>query len=145
MGKATEATNRFRRVLAACAHAGLYQIILDGGSIISELVQMVQRGGSISEHLLSYVDRLAAGSRGASQDRMVPISGAQALGGLSARETEILKLIARGLSNKEIARSLDIGPETVKSHLKSAFTKLGVERRAQAVSRAQTLGLVTTQ
>jgi LuxR family maltose regulon positive regulatory protein len=145
VGKATEATNRFRRVLAACAHAGLYQIILDGGSIVSELVQMVQRGGSISEHLLSYVDRLVAGSRGASQDRMVPISGAQALGGLSARETEILKLIARGLSNKEIARSLDIGPETVKSHLKSAFTKLGVERRAQAVSRAQTLGLVTTQ
>jgi LuxR family maltose regulon positive regulatory protein len=64
---------------------------------------------------------------------------------LSARETEILKLIAQGLSNKEIARSLDIGPETVKSHLKSVFTKLGVERRAQAVSRAQTLGLVTTQ
>ena len=76
---------------------------------------------------------------------MVPISRAQAPGGLSARETEILTLIAEGLSNKEIARSLDIGPETVKSHLKSIFTKLGVERRAQAVSRAQTLGLVTTQ
>ena len=64
---------------------------------------------------------------------------------LSPRETEILTLIAGGLSNKEIARSLYIGPETVKSHLKSVFTKLGVERRAQAVSRAQTLGLVTTQ
>jgi LuxR family transcriptional regulator, maltose regulon positive regulatory protein len=145
VGKTTEATNRFHRVLAACTHAGLYQIILDGGSIISELVQMVQRSGNISEHLMSYVDRLVAGSRRAPQDRMVPISRAQAPGGLSARETEILKLIAQGLSNKEIARSLDIGPETVKSHLKSAFTKLGVERRAQAVSRAQTLGLVTTQ
>jgi LuxR family maltose regulon positive regulatory protein len=145
VGKTTEATNRFHRVLAACTHAGLYQIILDGGSIISELVQMVHRSGNISEHLMSYVDRLVAGSRRAPQDRMVPISRAQAPGGLSARETEILKLIAQGLSNKEIARSLDIGPETVKSHLKSAFTKLGVERRAQAVSRAQTLGLVTTQ
>ncbi|WP_197033519.1 LuxR C-terminal-related transcriptional regulator [Bradyrhizobium sp. URHD0069] len=145
VGKTAEATDRFRRVLAACAHAGLYQIILDGGSLISELVQMVQRSGSISEHLMSYVDRLVAGSRRAPQDRIVPISRAQALGGLSARETEILKLIAQGLSNKEIARSLDIGPETVKSHLKSVFTKLGVERRAQAVSRAQTLGLVTTQ
>jgi len=145
VGKTAEATNRFRRVLAACAHAGLYQIILDGGSIISELVQMVQRSGSISEHLMPYVDRLVAGSRRAPHDRMVPISRAQALGGLSARETGILKLIAEGLSNKEIARSLDIGPETVKSHLKSVFTKLGVERRAQAVSRAQTLGLVTTQ
>jgi LuxR family maltose regulon positive regulatory protein len=64
---------------------------------------------------------------------------------LSARETDILRLIAQGMSNKEIARNLDIGPETVKTHLKSVFTKLGVERRAQAVSRAQTLGLVTTE
>jgi LuxR family maltose regulon positive regulatory protein len=145
VGKTAEATNRFRRVLAACAHAGLYQIILDGGSIISELVQIVQRSGSISEHLMSYVDRLMADSQRARQDRLVPTFRAQALHALSTRETEILKLIAQGLSNKEIARSLDIGPETVKSHLKSVFTKLGVERRAQAVSRAQTLGLVTTQ
>ena len=126
--------------------AGLYQTILDGGPIISELVQMAQRGGNINERSDS---PMSIGSwpdlQRAAQDRLVPISGAQALGALSARETDILKLIARGLSNKEIARSLDIGPETVKSHLKSVFTKLGVERRAQAVSRAQTLGLVTTQ
>jgi len=49
------------------------------------------------------------------------------------------------LSNKEIARAFISGPEAVKSHLKNVFTKLGVEKRAQAVSRAQTLGLVTTQ
>jgi hypothetical protein len=47
--------------------------------------------------------------------------------------------------NKEIARHLDIGPETAKSHLKSVFAKLGVERRSQAVSRSQTLGLVITE
>jgi LuxR family maltose regulon positive regulatory protein len=145
VGKTAEATNQFRRILAACAGGGLYQIILDEGSIISDLVQMVQRSGSISAHLMSYVDRLVADSQKARQDRLVPTFGAQALHALSTRETEILKLIAQGLSNKEIARSLDIGPETVKSHLKSVFTKLGVERRAQAVSRAQTLGLVTTQ
>jgi len=145
VGKAAEATNRFRRILAACAGGGLYQIILDEGSIISDLVQMVQQSGSISAHLMSYVDRLVADSQGARQDRLVPIFRAQALHALSTRETEILKLIAQGLSNKEIARGLDIGPETVKSHLKSVFTKLGVERRAQAVSRAQTLGLVTTR
>jgi LuxR family transcriptional regulator, maltose regulon positive regulatory protein len=145
VGKAADATNRFRRILAACAGGGLYQTILDEGSIISDLVQMVQKSGSTNAHLMSYVDRLVADSQRARQDRLVPTFRAQALHALSIRETEILKLIAQGLSNKEIARSLDIGPETVKSHLKSAFTKLGVERRAQAVSRAQTLGLVTTQ
>jgi len=95
--------------------------------------------------MIPYVDRLEAGLQRAGQDRLAPTSGARILSALSPRETDILTLIAEGLSNKEIARSLDIGPETVKSHLKSIFTKLGVERRAQAVSRAQTLGLVTTR
>jgi LuxR family maltose regulon positive regulatory protein len=142
VGKTAEATNRFRRILAACAGGGLYQIILDEGC---DLVQMVHQSGSISAHLMSYVDRLVADSQRARQDRLVPTFRAEALHALSTRETEILKLIAQGFSNKEIARNLDIGPETVKSHLKSVFTKLGVERRAQAVSRAQTLGLVATQ
>ena len=63
---------------------------------------------------------------------------------LSTREAAILKLIAQGLSNKEIARSLDVTPETVKSHVKNIFIKLGAEKRAQAVARAQSLGLITT-
>jgi DNA-binding CsgD family transcriptional regulator len=60
---------------------------------------------------------------------------------LSAREGDILRLIAEGRSNKEIARDLAITPETVKSHVKHIFAKLNVEKRAQAVSRAQVLGL----
>jgi LuxR family maltose regulon positive regulatory protein len=137
--------SRFRRVLAACAAAGLYQTVLDEGPIISELLRTTQEGGNVKTDLIPYVDRLVAGLQRAGQDRLAPTSGARILSALSPRETDILTLIAEGLSNKEIARSLYIGPETVKSHLKSVFTKLGVERRAQAVSRAQTLGLVTTQ
>jgi LuxR family maltose regulon positive regulatory protein len=144
-GKVAEAVARFRRVLAACAAAGLYQTVLDEGPIISNLLQTAQESGNLRPDMIPNVDRLLVGLQRAGQDRLVPTFRAQALDALSTRETEILKLIAQGLSNKEIARGLDIGPETVKSHLKSVFTKLGVERRAQAVSRAQTLGLVTTQ
>jgi LuxR family maltose regulon positive regulatory protein len=143
-GKVAEAADRFRRVLAASAAAGLYQTVLDEGSIISKLLQATQESGYVKTDMIPYVDRLAAGLQRAGQDRS-PTSGAPILSALSPRETDILTLIAEGLSNKEIARSLYIGPETVKSHLKSVFSKLGVERRAQAVSRAQTLGLVTTQ
>jgi LuxR family maltose regulon positive regulatory protein len=106
---------------------------------------MVQQSGNIGAPLMSYANRLIVDSQRARQDRLAPTFRVQALQALSPRETDILTLIAGGLSNKEIARSLYIGPETVKSHLKSVFTKLGVERRAQAVSRAQTMGLVTTQ
>ena len=144
-GKAAEAVSRFRRVLTACAAAGLYQTILDEGPIISELLRATQESGNVKPDLAPYVDRLTAGLQRAGQDRSAPTSGARILSALSPRETDILTLIAEGLSNKEIARNLYIGPETVKSHLKSVFAKLGVERRAQAVARAQTLGLVTTQ
>jgi LuxR family transcriptional regulator, maltose regulon positive regulatory protein len=54
------------------------------------------------------------------------------------------KATSSSLSNKEIARTLIIAPETVKSHVKHIFIKLGVEKRAQAVSHAQSLGLVST-
>jgi LuxR family transcriptional regulator, maltose regulon positive regulatory protein len=144
-GKIAEAASRFRRVLAACAAAGIYQTVLDEGPIISELLRTTQEGGNVKTDLIPYVDRLVAGMQRGGQDRSASTSSARILSALSPRETDILTLIAEGLSNKEIARSLYIGPETVKSHLKSVFTKLGVERRAQAVSRAQTLGLVTTQ
>jgi LuxR family maltose regulon positive regulatory protein len=144
-GLVAEAADRFRRVLATCAAAGLYQTVLDEGPIISKLLRAARESDNVTTDMIAFIDRLAAGLQRAQQDRLSPMSGARALSSLSPRETAILKLIAQGLSNKEIARSLYIGPETVKSHLKSVFLKLSVEKRAQAVSRAQTLGLVTTQ
>jgi LuxR family maltose regulon positive regulatory protein len=61
---------------------------------------------------------------------------------LSRRETGILQMIAHGLSNKRIAQSLGITPETVKSHAKSIFVKLATRTRAQAVSRAEAIGFL---
>lgn len=54
---------------------------------------------------------------------------------LSDRQLEIMRFVARGFSNKEIARELDIGPDCVKAHLKTIFARLGVSNRAEAVSR----------
>jgi LuxR family maltose regulon positive regulatory protein len=145
LGKAAEAANRFRRILTACAAAGIHQTVLDETPLIAELLEMVRERTDLNEGLLPFVDRILAASRRPRQNHLGPASRTAALGTLSARETDILELIAQGMSNKEIARNLDIGPETVKTHLKNVFTKLGVERRAQAVSRAQTLGLVSTE
>jgi LuxR family maltose regulon positive regulatory protein len=62
---------------------------------------------------------------------------------LSQRETGILKLIAHGMSNKRIALSLGITPETVKTHTKSIFVKLATRTRAQAVACAEGIGLLS--
>ena len=61
---------------------------------------------------------------------------------LTARERDVLAMISQGLSNKHIARALEISPETVKSHVKHIFLKLTVSTRAEAVSRAGSLGLL---
>jgi ATP/maltotriose-dependent transcriptional regulator MalT len=61
---------------------------------------------------------------------------------LSRRETGVLQMIAHGMSNKRIAQSLGITPETVKTHAKSIFVKLSTRTRAQAVARAESIGFL---
>ena len=61
---------------------------------------------------------------------------------LSARETEVLRLVARGLTNADIGRELFIGEATVKTHLLRAFAKLDVADRTAAVTRAMSHGLL---
>ncbi|MED4601278.1 response regulator transcription factor [Paenibacillus validus] len=58
---------------------------------------------------------------------------------LTEQETRILRLIAKGLSNKEIADRLHITGETVKSHIKNVYRKLGINNRVQALQRAEQL------
>jgi len=62
--------------------------------------------------------------------------------GITARELEILTLVARGLSNREIATELFVSENTVKTHCARAFNKLGAARRTQAVQRGKELGLL---
>jgi len=62
--------------------------------------------------------------------------------GVTDREFEVLELLAAGLSNKEIARRLDVSPNTVKTHVAKLYEKLGVERRTAAVDKARALALI---
>jgi DNA-binding NarL/FixJ family response regulator len=61
---------------------------------------------------------------------------------ITARERDILVMISQGSSNKRIARDLKISPETVKSHNKRIFMKLGASTRTEAVCRAGSMGLL---
>jgi LuxR family maltose regulon positive regulatory protein len=143
--QATEALATFGGVVTTFARAGIYQTILDEGIEVGPLLVAFQEnaertGGS--PKLMSYVSKLIEAWNSRYQPHQTPTSAITE--SLSAREGDILRLIAEGLSNKEIARNLAITPETVKSHVKHIFTKLNVEKRAQAVTRAQILGLTGT-
>jgi DNA-binding CsgD family transcriptional regulator len=72
-----------------------------------------------------------------------PVSGpAVAEGPLTARELEVLRLMAQGLGNKEIGRVLGVSSHTAKFHVASVLTKLGVHSRTEAVSAGIRNGLV---
>jgi len=146
-GERVNAQIALRKVLGMGMKEGLYQTILDQGpemgTLLSSVRENAARTGDPAD-FVSYVDRLIEGygARYQSQGNESTTSAVEEP--LSAREGNVLDLIAEGRSNKEIARILSIAPETVKSHVKHIFIKLNVERRAQAVSRAQSLGLVGT-
>ncbi len=62
---------------------------------------------------------------------------------LTAREMEVIQLMAQGLANKQIALSLSISEHTVKFHLSSLYAKLGISSRTEAVKRGIELGLIS--
>nr|WP_231980295.1 LuxR C-terminal-related transcriptional regulator [Tessaracoccus coleopterorum] len=61
---------------------------------------------------------------------------------LTAREVDVLRLMATGAGNREIARSLFVTEATVKSHVSHIFTKLDVDSRSRAIHVAQETGLI---
>lgn len=101
-----------------------------------EAVRTVAGGGSLVAPVVT--QRLLTGLKGlettfASLDRPDP---------LTDRETEILRLMAGGFSNKEIANSLGVAEGTVKNHVSNILSKLGVRDRTRAVLKAFEMGIV---
>jgi DNA-binding NarL/FixJ family response regulator len=119
------------RVLGAI-RAGARGYLLKGASAeeIARAVRLVDAGGSYLEPRVA--TRVMA-------QVQTPHRASLAL---SAREREVLHLVAEGLPTKQIARSLSITERTVKFHVNSIFHKLGAENRAQAVALAAQRGLL---
>jgi len=85
--------------------------------------------------LVAELMRLPRGGEGSGEDSLIEP--------LTAREKEVLQLMAQGLANKQIALSLSISEHTVKFHLSSLYAKLGISSRTEAVRRGIELGLIS--
>lgn len=87
-------------------------------------------------HLTIRLVSSGAGPRLLLEEHGIPLSDPDPDYGLTPREVDVLRLVGRGLTNKEAARLLNVGPSTVRKHLENAFAKLGVGTRTAAIARA---------
>ena len=114
-------------------------------AIYSVLIAVLFAGAGIwlGTRLLGPRERLAEGPVAAApKPTLTPDDTARERLGITRRELEILHLVARGLSNREIGQTLFVSENTVKTHCSRAFDKLGARRRTEAVRRSKELGLL---
>ena len=122
---------------------GYVRIFIDEGAPMADLLRQTAAHGTS----MDYVQRLLAALQ-ADQDRRErrlhpSAANVQLLSEpLTDRELEVLRLVAIGQSNEEIAATLVISSETVKKHLKNIYGKLEVHSRLEAVNRAREAGVL---
>jgi LuxR family maltose regulon positive regulatory protein len=133
-GDQATALERLSRALEVAAPEGYYRAFLDEDARILALLPDVRRVAP------SFVDQLLAHGEVPSPREETPPR--PLIEPLSERELEVLRLIASGLSNREIAEELVIATGTVKRHINHIYGKLGVHSRTQAVAEAKELGLL---
>jgi LuxR family maltose regulon positive regulatory protein len=129
------------KALALAEPEGFVRIFVSEGPVMAELVEQAAPGVISAD----YAQRLRAafGLAGAAPaPRLAPAAAPPAVEALSERETEVLRLVASGLSNAEAGRKLFIAPSTVKKHLENIYDKLGTRSRTQAIARAREIGLL---
>ncbi len=141
-----EASAEAARALEHGATAGLYRTFLDAGDATRHLLEWLfeRRDGAagIPDELRPYVRSLLEGFPERTPEAGSARTRHRSGESLSPRERHILTLMSHGLSNKRIAKMLEITPETVKSHAKHILLKLAAQTRVEAVSRAYSLGLI---
>jgi DNA-binding NarL/FixJ family response regulator len=119
-----------RALLTEAIDAGASGFLMKEAPLVDlvRAIEIVARGGTYVDPVLAGVFAMSQANGGAPE--------------LTQREREVLRLLADGFANEEIGRQLFISPETVRTHIRKAMTKLDAETRTQAVAKALRLSLI---
>ncbi|MDQ3810072.1 MAG: LuxR C-terminal-related transcriptional regulator, partial [Chloroflexota bacterium] len=126
------------RALTLAEPEGYVRIFVDEGQPMRTLLRRAAASGTTS----SYTQRLLSAFNEPAQPASTPAHAAGLVEPLTGREVEILRLVAAGMRNQEIADHLVISPATVKRHIANAYGKLGASHRTEAIVRANELNLL---
>ena len=135
-GRQAEALAALERALALAEPEGYARVFIDQGEVIAALLSQV-------DILPAYVGRLLVALENETKANLpLDLDQSSLVEPLSERELELLRLIAAGMTNQAVAEALVVSVNTVKTHARSIYGKLGVHNRTQAATRARELGLI---
>jgi ATP/maltotriose-dependent transcriptional regulator MalT len=135
-GNTDAAQTDLSATLAAAVSVGYVRLFLDEGPAAEELLAAADRRAGSAAYA-TVLRRAAHAGPGVRTESDVGVDE-----GLSDRELEVLRLLATELSGPEIARQMYVSLNTLRTHTKHIFTKLGVNTRRAAVRRATELGVL---
>ncbi|MBX0326098.1 LuxR C-terminal-related transcriptional regulator [Oscillochloris sp. ZM17-4] len=128
-----------QRALALAEPEGYVRLFADEGAPLARLLERMKDEG---RRMNEYIDTLCAAIKTQIEPHPSSFIFHPSTEPLTAREREVLRLIAEGLSNHELAARLHLSPQTVKVHTRNIYGKLGVTSRTQAVARGRELGFL---
>lgn len=145
-GQQAAGLRRMRDALEFAAREGFVRSVLDEGEgLLLRVAELRERSGDMAPGMAAFVDQLLAPAGPAceavSSEPRAPAENLQGI--LSARELQVLRLLADGLRNREIAERIFVSETTVKAHLRSINLKLGAQNRTHAIALARQMRLVT--
>ena len=137
LGRIEQALTALERAISIAEPGGYVRIFVAKGALMAKLLQKAAAHGVAA----GYVSKLLA-AFGKAAPPLLPHPSPPLIEPLSKRELEVLRLVAAGLSNREIAAELFLAVGTVKKYTSNIYGKLNVRQRTQAVARARELGLL---
>ena len=126
-----------------CQRQGALRTLMDEGEQLREVLRFGREkmpSWQSRSDVAAYVDKIIGASRLSEPQRRNPSARPQ----FSTKETEVVRHLTEGLSNRDLAGAMTMAPDTVKWHLKNIFGKLGVNNRTQAVLRLREMGFSNT-
>jgi LuxR family maltose regulon positive regulatory protein len=144
VGDTARATSILGRALSLAEPEVYVRMFVDEGDPMAALLRHLPANGASA----GYVDRLLVALRRSGGGNRMSVGptissyGQRLPEALSERELEVLRLVASGRSNREIARELYVSLGTVKTHINNTYRKLGANSRTKAVARARDLNLL---
>jgi LuxR family maltose regulon positive regulatory protein len=144
LGCHEEALSALEHALILAEPAGYVRVFVDEGELMRLLLQrMKDEGGRMKDYASKLLAALELGIVEVATAHPSSLSLSPLIEPLSQRELEILRLIADGLTNQEIADRLVLSLPTIKWHTSNLYGKLGVNSRTQAAAKARELGILT--